>query len=477
MNVLGLQLSHSLESGLSVAHGLGSEPALSIKALPPLAPLSNRGTYWPIIRESYAGAWQQNIDVSLVDVLQHPTVFACITLIATDVAKCRLRLVELDDDGIWTERDNPAFSPVLRKPNRYQTRILFIKCWLISKLAYGKTFVLKQRDNRRVVTAMYVLDPNRVTPLVAPDGSVYYQLRRDDLSQLPDETNTVPASEIIHDIMHPLYHPLVGVSPIHACGLSAIIGLRIENTSANFFTNAGTPSGMLSAPGAIKQETAERLAAYWNTNFTGEHAGKVAVAGDGLTFTPIQRSAVDSQLMQQWDATAKAICSTYHVPAYKVGVEAPPSYNNIEAQDRQYYSQCLQEHFESIESLLDEGMGLGPQFGNRYGTEFDLDDLLRLDSATMMSTITQGTGAGLIAINEGRKKINLPPATGGEEPILQQQNWPLSQIAERPAPAGMPLALPPASDDEDDEDDDEDVETRIAAVGDLLRKALELRVA
>jgi phage portal protein BeeE len=41
---------------------------------------------------------------------------------------------------------------VLRKPNRFQTRIQFLESWALSKLSRGNTYVLKQRDNRNVVT-------------------------------------------------------------------------------------------------------------------------------------------------------------------------------------------------------------------------------------------------------------------------------------------------------------------------------------
>jgi phage portal protein BeeE len=71
---------------------------------------------------------------------------------------------------------------------------------------------------------MYVLDPFRTKPLVAPDGSVYYQLSKDNLAGVEDAV-TVPASEIIHDTMTPLYHPLCGVSPLYACGVAASQGL------------------------------------------------------------------------------------------------------------------------------------------------------------------------------------------------------------------------------------------------------------
>ncbi|MNU03698.1 Phage portal protein [compost metagenome] len=69
----------------------------------------------------------------------------------------------------------------------------------------------------------------------------------------------VPAREIIHDTMICLFHPLVGVSPIYACGLAAMQGMAIQDQSAQFFANGSKPSGILTAPKSISDETAQRL--------------------------------------------------------------------------------------------------------------------------------------------------------------------------------------------------------------------------
>src|SRR5678810_323206 len=182
------------------------------KTLPPtLSNVDNRGGWWPIIREAFAGAWQSNVEVEISNVLTYAPVYACIRLISSDIGKLPLRLMQQDEDsGIWTETERDAFSPVLRKPNRYQTRIKFFQFWLTSKLIHGNTYVLKERDNRGVVRALYILDPTRVRPLVAPDGSVYYELQADNISQLQTAI-TVPAEEIIHDVHVQLYLPLVPV--------------------------------------------------------------------------------------------------------------------------------------------------------------------------------------------------------------------------------------------------------------------------
>mgnify|MGYP003394062084 CR=1 FL=1 len=222
------------------------------------------GGWFGLIRESYSGAFQQHVEVDAPkNILAFSAVFACVTIIASDIAKLEIDLTVEGDNGIC--EDAPATSPywaVLRKPNHFQNRIKFIEQWIVSKLLYGNSYALKQRDGRGIVTDLYLLDPQRVKPLVAQDGGVYFQLSTDHLAGIAGSI-TVPASEIIHDMMVSLWHPLVGVSPIYACGMSATMGNRIQGNSTKFFNNMSRPSGMLTAPGAISDELAGRLKKAW----------------------------------------------------------------------------------------------------------------------------------------------------------------------------------------------------------------------
>lgn len=420
-------------------------PVGDVKSLAPVAPqlVSGYGrSWWPIIRESYAGAWQQNHQLTVENITAHIAVFACVSLIASDIAKTRLRLVEKDADGIWSEVDNPAFSPVLRKPNGYQIRNRFFECWMTSKLLNGNAYSLKRRDRRNVVDAMYVLDPVRVKPLMAPDASVFYELDADSIGAI-GEPVIVPASEIIHDIYISLSHPLIGVSPIYACGRAAIQGLTIQDNSTTFFANGAQPGGVITAPGVISQPTADRIKARWDSEFSGDNAGKVAVLGDGLEYKPISElSAQDSQLLDQLKFSAEMVCQAFRVPPHKICVGQPPNYNNIQALDTQYYAQCLQEKIEKIEELLDDALGLGPRFGNAFGTEFDLDDLLRMDTATLITS--EKDSAGIKKLNESRKRMNLPPVKGGDTVYKQDQDHSVAWLALRDAQPPAPNTPPPA---------------------------------
>ncbi|EAW5545839.1 phage portal protein, partial [Salmonella enterica] len=236
-----------------------------------------------------------------------------------------------------------------------------------------------------------------------------------------DSTVTVPAREVIHDRFNCLFHPLIGLSPIYAAGLAAMQGHHIQESSAYFFRNGGKPSGVIEVPGSITEENARKIKDNWDTGYTGENAGKTAILSNGAKYVPRTVSAADAQTVEQLRMTAQIVCSVFHVPAYKVGIGELPTHDNIEAQDQQYYSQCLQSLIESIELLLDEAFELEGD----TGTEFDVNALLRMDSERRIKSLGEGVKNTILTPNEARKSENLPPLAGGDSLYLQQQNFSL----------------------------------------------------
>lgn len=397
-------------------------------------PSNNALLGWPVY-EPFMGAWQRNIidGASQTSILAFSAVYACVTGIASDIAKMRIKLDRLDDDGIWNEvTENQPWLTVLRKPNHYQTRIKFLEQWIVSKLLWGNAYILKQRDARGIVNALYVLQPNCVKVLVADDGSVFYQLSRDNLSEQELEAKTVPASEIIHDMMVSLWHPLMGVSPLYACATSAQMGVSIQSNSKTFFGNLSRPSGVLTAPGEIADATAARLKATFEANFGGANVGRIAVLGDGLTFEPMTMPPEQAQLIDQLKFTVEDVARAFHYPLSKLGTVLPSYAGNVvESSQVSYYTDCLQTHIESIELLLDEGLSLP----SGLGTELDLDGLIRMDTVAQIDAAAKGVGAGIDSPNEARFKLNKPPVAGGASPYLQQQNYSLAALSKRDAQA------------------------------------------
>jgi len=402
------------------------------------------GVWHDITPAQPPGYFQLDINVRPETVLSYPSVFSCVSLIYNDIGKLRTRLMELKPSGIWAETTNPAYSPVLRRPNHYQNQIQFKQWWVCSKLVWGNTYALKVRDGRGVVTGLYILDPGLVQPLVAPDGSIFYQLGQDNLSGLQQATVYVPASEIIHDRMNCMFHPLVGVSPLFAASLPASSGLEMLRDSRRFFNQGAKPSGLLVAPGEIDTETARTLATYWNDNFTGPNAGKVAVVGDGLKYEPIRMTASDAQTKEQIALTSEMVAQVFHVPSFKVGGPIPAG-QKVGDLNQIYFNDALHSLIEEMELALDEGLALPAG----YRTELELDNLLRMDPATQADVLSKLVKGSIKAINEARRDVNLPPLEGGDTVYMQQQDFPLHEVRLNKLPptgAGTTPAAPAPAD-------------------------------
>lgn len=412
------------------------------------------GWLWGAIREPFTGAWQKNVVADKREnLLAFSAVFACIAIIAEDISKLRPRVMEQLSSGIWEEvQRNTPFAAVLRKPNPYQTRVQFFVAWVTMRLLYGNVYVLKERDARGIVTALHVLDSRLVTVMLSDMGDVFYRVNADRLSAVFQEI-TVPASEIIHDRGLTLFHPLIGVSPIFACGAAATQGIRIQNNSATFFENMSRPSGQLTSPTTIKDETAQRLKLEFEKNFSGGQVGRIFVSGDGLKYEPMVIPAADAQLIEQLKWTVEDVARCFRVPLYKINSGQNPTFNNISALNQDYYAQTLQHQIEAIEVLLDEGLNLANVREKIYGVEFDLDGLLRMDPLTRMDVAQKGVGAGVLSPNEARARENLGPVQGGTTPYLQQQNYSLAALDRRDS--AEPVAPDPTTPNEPKQGDED----------------------
>lgn len=416
------------------------------------------GGGWFRIKEAFSGAWQRNIEEKHATVLCYPTLYACLARVSRDIGTMPFVLKKKQDNGIWVEVENTAHSPVLRKPNHFQTDQQFREQWVLSLLIAGNSYILKERDNRGVVVKLYVLDPRCVLPMVSDSGDVYYQLSFSSAQNLlpenyPAKQLVVPADAIIHDRVNCFEHPLVGIPPLYAAQWPAVKNLKIIRDATTYFANGARPSGILTVPAGMSEEDAEAIRTYWSQNFTGENSGKVGVIGADVKFVPMAFNSVDSQVVAQLEYSDRQICQPFGVPPHIVGIGEIPAGMKTDEVSTVYYQRALQPIVESMERLLDEGLSIS----RPMGVELDAEPLLRMDVGKQTDVITKQVGGKLLTPDEGRARLGYGPTGGGNTLWGQNQDYPLGMLADRAEwdPAMQPAAPEPAANDDDVLSDDE----------------------
>jgi len=309
---------------------------------PPVAPSVSSGAI--VINEPYTGAWQRNQSLTMRDsMLSFSAVYGCVNVISSDVGKLPMTIEREADDGSRELIPRHPAALLFYKPNHYQTSLDFLQQIMSSVLLAGNAYALLERDQRGVVNAMHPLNPAHVWPLVNDaTGDVYYRLTLSQSTPLlgpltqesliKDKENTwvVPARNIFHHRVMTVEHPLIGVTPLFAAGMSATVGMNAASGSADFLARMPRPSGVLQSPGKIEPALAQKLKEDWAKNFSGMNAGLPAVLGGGLEWKPLTVSAVDMQVIDLLRWSVEDIARVYRVPPFMLGELGKASYKNSE---------------------------------------------------------------------------------------------------------------------------------------------------
>lgn len=407
----------------------------------------------------------------------NPVVESCVSAITQTIASLPLNHWRmLPNNGQELITNSPA-SRILRKPNSYQTRTDFILNLLRNELFNGNGYAIGLKDERFNFESLHLVNPHSCQPLVAPDGSVFYQIGLSDVAAgvAGIQTITAPAAEILHIRMQTPRSPLVGETPLMAAAMSIDAGNAIHRHLAAFFSNMTRPSGFLKSATALKPELAEVLKNEWQQAFAAGGAGRVAVLQGGLDWQALTMSAVDAAIVESYKMTVHDIARIFRVPLAVIGETGGATYSNTETLIRHWLSTGLGFIVEHVELALDALFELpADEF-----ISFDLEYLLRADFVARVEGLTKGIQGGLFSPNEARAKEGLARAIDGDEPRLQAQVVPLSfasktlKAATETAPsATAPPPAPPPKEDEPEED-----ETDEKSLAELIREAsLAMRV-
>jgi len=427
----------------------------------------------------YANFWQMGYDpiTGGSSAVQQ----ACINAYAQTMAMCPGDHWRLEDDGGRERVTTSALSRILRRPNDYQSRSDFVLNLGRDLYGDGNTYALAVRNDRNEVAAFHPFDPKRSKPVVAEDGSIFYQLTGNNVVERGMGLNAstwlstqsgmiVPARDVMHiKLDHQPGEPLLGIPPSrHAEAALNAAGL-IGSQLLSFFGNMSRPSGVLSTDLNLTAAQVTELRGRWNEQAKGMNAGGVPILTNGLKWFPMGTSAKDSELANLLKMSMDEIFMVYGVPPAILGLTDKSTFTSTEALMQFWLARGLGFAINHVEVGIDHFFGL-KGWPNEY-VEFDTQALLRVQFKDRIEALARGTISGIFSPDEARNSEDLPRTPYGDEPRVQQQVVPLSAWAEpQVAPTPRPAPAPPAPGNENEPDEGEEEGTEEEALELLARE-------
>jgi HK97 family phage portal protein len=335
-------------------------------------------------------------------------VFACVRVLSETLASLPLVFYERLDRGKRRAPDHPLYTLLHDAPNPEQTSFEFRLVLMAHLALWGNGYAQIEYDAGGEVTELWPLRPDRMLEIRRVQGRkmYHYQLANGEMQWIPGER--------IWHLRTLGTNGSTGLSMIQLHKQGIGLGLATEQYGGAFFGNNAVPSGLLTYPGELSEEAANRLRA----GFEGAHKGlskahRVALLEEGLTYQQVGVPPEDAQFLETRLFQKREIASIYRVPPHLIGDLERATFSNIEHQSIEFVSYTMLPWFVNWEQSIKQNLMLGRDRA-RYFAEFLTAALERGDIKSRYEAYAQGRQNGWLSANDIREMENLNPVEGGD---------------------------------------------------------------
>lgn len=406
--------------------------------------------------------------------LAYSAVWACVSLIASDVASLPLILYQrLKPTGKRRYQDSSLYEILHDSPNSEMSAMTFRETMQAHLLTWGNAYAEIVRDGAGRVAALWPLTPDRVNVRREPrTGAIYYEV-----SRLNGGIDRLDAADMLH-ISGLGFDGLMGYSVIQKARESIGLGLATERFGGTFFGNGATFGGVIS----LNTQLTELAQQSFRKQMEGQHQGvdrshKFLLLGNEAKYERLGIPPNDAQFLETRQFQINEICRWFRVPPHKIGDLDRSTNNNIEHQGIEYVTGTLRPWLVRWEQEINRKLISRAERKIQYA-EHLVEGALRGDMASRYAAYAVGRQWGWLSANDVREKENWNPLDAGGDIYLVPQNMaPADRINDiitaQIAPKPPPVAPAGNRSVEDDAKDAErivdaitaalvDVETRIA---------------
>jgi HK97 family phage portal protein len=368
---------------------------------------SGAGDPWTIPSNGSLAAYTASgVPVTDDTAMQLLAVSACVRLLSDAVSGLPFDAVKANGELRKTIEPPPAIiadpfggnsTPGL--PTRRQG---FIQM-MVSLLLRGNAYCLVlSRDSYGRPARLMVIHPDRVRCEFDSFGRRKYEIDR----------KPVASEDVVHIMGMSYPESPTGLSVISYARQAIGLGLAAEEFGARFFGEGAHMTGVVEIEADLDIDRARRI----KENFSASHAGlknshTVGVLSGGAKWKPISVTPDDAQFLGTRAAQNLDIAMLFGIPPHMLGqVDKTTSWGTgIEQQGLGFLAYTLSSWLGRFEDAW-SAMLPRPQ-----SAKFNVDALLRTDTAGRYAVYSAARSAGILTQNEIRALENFGPVDGGDD--------------------------------------------------------------
>lgn len=359
-----------------------------------------------------------------------PAVYACVGVIAEDIAKVPLSMYEdLGDQGNRPARNHPLQDVLHDQPNDWQTSIEFREMMTAFALLRGKGIAEIKPGPRGPVDQLVPLHPDLIHEERGKGSTGPRFVYRDPM--LDGDERVLLYDEVF--VVRGRYGRSV-LDYARRSFASILAQMELERT---FNENGAKHQGVITHPKQLQDPARTAIrAALDQYAVGGPRAGRPLLLEDGMTWHDVSIAPRDAEFLAQRQFGVDEVCRWFRVPPHKIANLDRSTNNNIEKQSTEYVTDTLLAWAERWEQAILRDLVLAK---GRFYAKLLLDGLLRGDIASRFTAYAVAIQWGFMTRNEVREREDLNPIDGLDEPLTPTN---MGTSGPQPNPNGSQAELP-----------------------------------
>jgi len=358
-----------------------------------------------LINAMGGGIGPTGVSVTPESAMRLSAVYACVRVIAEDIASLPLHVFRPLERGKDRATDVPAYALLHDSPNPLMTSFSWREMTMAHVLLWGRGLAEIEFSRGGEPIGLWPIAPWLVRPRLVTGGlELEYQVT------LPGRTVTLPGWKVL-DIPGMSFDGLNALSVIGAAKNAIGLGMAAEEFGARFFGNASRPAGYLKIPAGVKTGDAKEVLRSWNDSNQGlNNAARTALLMSGAEWQKIGLTNDEAQFLETRKFQVTEIARMFRVPPHMVADLERATFSNIEHQALQYVVHTLRPWLVRIEQELKRKLFAGTDLM----AEFSVQGLLRGDIKARSEYYVRGRQWGWLSANDIREMENQNPIEGGD---------------------------------------------------------------
>tara|TARA_R110000796_G_scaffold184752_1_gene301300 strand:- start:7242 stop:8462 length:1221 start_codon:yes stop_codon:yes gene_type:complete len=339
--------------------------------------------------------------------LTYSAVFACVRVLSESVASLPIDIIKDVNGDKTVDKDHPVYKLLAQRPNNYMTSFTWRQILMTNLVLNGNSYFNIIRDtSARPVSLEYI--PSENVDVKLQGGEIFYEIKEGGDGFGP----TVESRIIKHDDMLHFqglsYDGIKGRSVIETHRDSFGLSIAANKYGGAYYGNAASPSGILSHPGKLSKEAADRLKFSWNSSYGNGpmNAHKTAILEEGMSFKPVSMNPQDADFLNTRKFQVTEIARIFRVPPHMIGDLDRATFTNIEQQGIDFLTHTLRPYLINLEEELERKL-FRENEQDTYKIMFNANGMLRGDSEARAKFYKDMSSIGVLSINDIRRMENM----------------------------------------------------------------------